>query len=181
MASNLSDIAAMGARPVLATVALGVPESASKDDVLEMYRGLQALARECKAAIVGGDLVRSSALFVSITVVGEVSPRHLKRRDTARSGDVLAVTGPLGASRAGLELLAGGSAPQLDEELQALALAKHRTPRPRVHEGRWLGASQNVHAMMDLSDGLARDVPASHVPPAWARRWSTFRFRPPRA
>ncbi len=148
LACNLSDIAAMGARPVLATVALGVPAGANPQDVVDIYRGMNALARGAKTAIVGGDLVRSDKLMLSITVVGEVRPGNLKRRSGARPGDVLAVTGELGASRAGLD----GSA-------SAQARAKHCTPEPRLREGRWFGASASIHAMMDLSDGIAMDVP----------------------
>lgn len=148
LASNLSDIAAMGARPVLATVALGVCSDVSAEQVLEICNGMNALARLTKTAIAGGDIVRSEKLLLSITIVGEVRPSNLKRRDGARAGDVLAVTGELGASRAALD---GSSCAQ--------ARAKHCTPQPRLDEGRWLAASASVHAMMDLSDGVAMDVP----------------------
>jgi len=148
LASNLSDIAAMGARPVLATVALGTGHDVSISELLEIYRGVDSLSRSSKTTIVGGDVVRTQKLTLAITVVGEVRASNLKRRSGARKNDILAVTGPLGASRAGLD----GS--MLEE-----ARIKHRTPPPRLLEGRWLGASQSVHAMMDLSDGLAMDVP----------------------
>lgn len=156
MASNLSDIAAMGARPVLAVVALGVAPGTSEDWVLELYRGMTVLARAHGARIVGGDIVRAPATTIALTVVGEVSPRRLKRRAGGRPGDVLAVTGPLGASRAGLELVRGGLA--VEEGAKRSALAAFLTPEPRVREGRWLAASLNVHAMMDCSDGLSTDL-----------------------
>lgn len=156
LASNLSDVAAMGARPVLATVALGVPPDLDADGILALYRGMDALAKRYGTAIAGGDLIRSAALLLSITIVGEVRPSNLKRRDGGRAGDVLAVTGPLGASRAGFDALARPDV--LDGALAQSALAKHRTPEPLVREGRWLAASRSVHAMMDLSDGIARDV-----------------------
>lgn len=157
LASNLSDIAAMGARPVLATVALGVPRTLDLEGVLELYRGMNALARRFGVTIAGGDLVRSDKLMLSITVVGQVRASNIKRRDGARRNDVLAVTGPLGASRAGFDSLAHPG--KLEPLLESTALAKHRTPEPRVAQGRWLAASQYVHALMDLSDGLSRDVP----------------------
>lgn len=157
LACNLSDVAAMGARPVLATVALGVPADLGQDAVLALYRGMHALAKRYATAIAGGDLTRCEKLMLSITVVGEVRASNLKRRSGARANDLLAVTGPLGASRAGLEALEHPGA--LDERLQTAAFAKHRMPEPRVAQGRWLAASRYVHAMMDLSDGLARDVP----------------------
>lgn len=156
MAANLSDLAAMGARPVLATVALGIPETLSADDLAEFYRGMLAVATPHGCAIAGGDTTRSSELLVSITAVGEVRPSNVKGRAGALPGDVLAVTGPLGASRAGLHL--ADNLNMLSTELAHEALNAHRNPEPRVSEGRWLAASANVHAMMDLSDGLSTDL-----------------------
>ncbi|MDP9018280.1 MAG: thiamine-phosphate kinase [Candidatus Eremiobacteraeota bacterium] len=157
LASNLSDIAAMGGRPVLATIALGVPAGMRREQLLDVYAGMNALAKRTNTALVGGDIVRSPQLFLSITVVGEVRSTSLKRRSTARAGDVLAVTGPLGGSRAGFDAQRDPRA--LSDELREHALAKHCTPEPRLAEGRWLAASHSVHAMMDLSDGLATDTP----------------------
>jgi thiamine-monophosphate kinase len=156
MASNLSDIAAMGARPVLATVALGVPPGVSQEALLECYRGMLDVARMQKAEIAGGDLTRSPQLVISITVVGEVRASHLKQRGGAIPGDVLAVTGPLGASRAGLMQARGDVA--LDSDLAAEALRAFRTPVARCEQGRFLGASRHVHAKMDCSDGLSTDL-----------------------
>jgi thiamine-monophosphate kinase len=156
MAANLSDIAAMGARPVLATVVLGVASDTNRPWILEVYRGMAALAAQHGARIVGGDIVRSPVATLSITVVGEVSRTRLKRRSGGRPGDVLAVTGPLGASRAGLELTLRER--DVDEATRRAALAAFAMPNPRVREGRWLAASANVHAMMDCSDGLSTDT-----------------------
>ncbi|GAC1389466.1 MAG: thiamine-phosphate kinase [Vulcanimicrobiaceae bacterium] len=157
LASNLSDIAAMGARPVLATIALGLPGNVGLEGIMELYAGMNALAMRTKTALVGGDIVRSAQLLLSITVVGEVRSTALKRRDRARARDIIAVTGPLGASRAGLDAQRNPQA--LSGALLDDARAKHCTPEPRLAEGRWLAASQSVHAMMDLSDGLAMDLP----------------------
>jgi thiamine-monophosphate kinase len=156
MAANLSDIAAMGARPVLVTVALGVAPGTPESWILECYRGMTELAGEHEATIVGGDIVRAPAITLSLTVVGEVSRTRLKRRDGGKPGDVVAVTGPLGASRAGLEL-ARRSLP-VGEDLVAAARAAFETPTPRLREGRYLGASAHVRAMMDSSDGLSTDL-----------------------
>jgi thiamine-monophosphate kinase len=157
LASNLSDLAAMGARPVLATIAFGVAPGADDAWILEFYRGLTELATRTRCAIAGGDIVRAPAITVSITVVGEVRPTSMKRRSTALAHDVLAVTGPLGASRAGL--LAALDRPDLAAApVAADALATYRTPEPRLAEGRFFAASRNVHAMMDLSDGIATDL-----------------------
>jgi thiamine-monophosphate kinase len=156
MAANLSDLAAMGARPVLATVALGIPTTIDAEEILELYRGLAACASEFAAAIVGGDMSRADALTVAITVVGEVRVSNVKARAGGRAGDVLAVTGPLGAARAGLEL---SKKPEpIGDRLTMEALAALRHPVPRLREGRFLAASRNVRAMMDISDGLSTDV-----------------------
>jgi thiamine-monophosphate kinase len=155
MAANLSDIAAMGARPVLATVALALAGEA-EEWVAELYAGMQALAARHGTRIVGGDLVAAPVLALSLTVVGEVARTRLRRRDRGRAGDVLAVTGPLGASRAGLELERRTLA--VADESRAAARSSFRTPEPRVAEGRWLAASRHVHAMMDCSDGLSTDL-----------------------
>jgi len=156
MAAALSDLAAMGARPVLATVALGVPAAGGSAEILELYKGIAAAAQRFKVAIAGGDLSRSDAIAISVTVVGEVRPSNVKTRTGGKLGDVLAVTGELGASRAGLEIaakpgLVDGAG--CDAALQAL-----RRPVPRIAEGRFLAASANVTAMMDISDGLSTDA-----------------------
>jgi thiamine-monophosphate kinase len=156
MAANVSDLAAMGARPVLATVALGVPETTGVEEVIELYRGLAACAAHCKLAIAGGDLSRADALTIAIAVVGEVRASNAKTRAGGRPGDVLAVTGALGAARAGLELTRKPE--PIPGDLKRRALHALRHPEPRVAEGRFLAASRNVHAMIDLSDGLSTDL-----------------------
>jgi thiamine-monophosphate kinase len=156
MAANLSDLAAMGARPRLGTVALGVPPAWLPEALLQCYGGMVRCGRAYGLAIAGGDLVRAPVLTIAITVVGEVRATHCKTRAGARAGDVFAVTGALGASRAGLDVARG--AVRIDEQLAAAALAAHRTPEPRIAMGRWLGASRHVHAMMDCSDGLSTDL-----------------------
>ncbi|MGH8163500.1 MAG: thiamine-phosphate kinase [Rhodanobacteraceae bacterium] len=147
MASNVSDIAAMAGRPVLATIALGLPASVGCERVLELYRGMVAVADSCRCAIAGGDITRAPVLTIAITVVGEARASNVKTRAGAKPGDVLAVTGPLGASRAALH---GSRDPE--------AIEQHCSPQPRWREGLWFGASRNVHAMMDISDGLSTDL-----------------------
>ena len=156
MAANLSDLAAMGARPLFVLVALGITAETDEAWVLDCYRGMAALCAEFGARIAGGDLSRAPALTLSITALGEASARRVKRRDGGRPRDVLAVTGPLGASRAGLELLRRPLS--VSRETRDFARAAFATPQPRVREGRWLAASSAVHALMDCSDGLAKDV-----------------------
>jgi thiamine-monophosphate kinase len=157
LAANLSDVAAMGARPVLATVALGVNSRSDAGWIRELYAGMAELAGRSGCAIAGGDITRSPAITLALTVVGEVRPSNLKRRSGARSGDAVVVTGPLGASRAGLRLL--DERPEVAADVRfAPAVRTFRTPEPRLAEGRWLAASRNVHALMDSSDGLSTDL-----------------------
>jgi thiamine-monophosphate kinase len=157
LASNLSDVAAMGAKPVLATIAFGVAPGVDEAWILDCYRGIAALAERAKCAIAGGDIVRAPAVTISITVVGEVRPSNLKLRSAMLPGDTIAVTGPLGASRAGLAVAV--ERPELgDDPAASEAQRAFRTPEPRLTEGRWLAASRNVRAMMDTSDGLSSDL-----------------------
>lgn len=156
MAANASDLAAMGARPVLATVALGVPPASSADEIEALYRGLAAAGGQLRLPIVGGDLSRAPVLTVAITAVGEVRPSNVKTRAGARPNAVIAVTGSLGASRAGLDVARGVIT--LSRTLEDEALRAFRRPQARYAEGRFLAASRNVLAVIDCSDGLSTDL-----------------------
>jgi thiamine-monophosphate kinase len=157
LAANLSDVAAMGARPVLATIALGFPHGTDPAWILACYDGMAALAKRSRCAIAGGDITGAPAILLSLTVVGEVRASNVKTRDGARPGDVVAVTGALGASHAGLRVAQSGGKLAADPAA-AEVLAVFRTPEPRLREGRWLGASRHVRAMIDSSDGLSTDL-----------------------
>lgn len=152
LAVNLSDVAAMGARPVATLLSLSLPSDAADGWVSEFMEGYRELSETYGAALVGGDTTRSVAgIVINVTAIGRVHSSRLKRRSDALPGDVLFVTAPLGASGAGLsDILAG----RCDTPLAAL----HRNPLPQVEEGLWLGKRSEVHAMMDLSDGMASDL-----------------------
>lgn len=158
LAVNLSDVASMGARPRAAVVGLALgPGPLSGDGaVAAFYDAMSALARRHGCAIVGGDTSSSATTVVGVTALGtppdDVVP---VRRATARPGDVLYVTGTLGAAAAGLALLEGRAPASLDPG-GALRAAQLR-PEPRTGEGVAL-ARAGATGMIDCSDGLARDV-----------------------
>ena len=158
LAVNLSDIASMGCRSRWALIALACPAATTTEEVKAFYRGLLALAHEHGVAVVGGDTSSSPrGWLVNVTLLGEGKRAVL--RSTARPGDVVAVTGTLGRSAAGLAVLEQPESPQaLDADTLADVTSAHLRPRPRVAEGRWLGTVSGVTAMMDLSDGLATDL-----------------------
>lgn len=169
LATALSDLAAMGADPGEAYVALALPERVGEADALAIVAGMTELARRTGTTIAGGDVVRSGELAVTVSVTGWADAEDdLVGRDGAASGDVLGVTGSLGASGAGLALLAAeGSIPAIGSGRVDALTARHRRPEPRLGAGRAL-ARAGATAMIDLSDGLATD--ARHLAGASAAR-----------
>jgi len=153
LAVNLSDLAAMGAEPVAALVSAIVPAGGAAD-LEPIYAGLGACSRTYGCAVVGGDVASGPALALSVGVLGRarVPPPG---RDGARRGDVIAVTGSLGESAAGLAAVREPSLADLDGV--AACVERLRRPHPRLAEGAVL--ARFAHAMMDVSDGLARDLP----------------------
>jgi thiamine-monophosphate kinase len=159
MAVNLSDIAAMGGEPRAAVLALALPPDAEVADVDELYAGLIDMAARHGTALVGGDTCADpDRLVLTVTVVGRVEGQPV-RRSGARPGDVILVTGTLGASAAGLALLERGwpGGPAVPATVAAPLVAAHRVPTPRVAEGQQARAA-GATAMIDLSDGLATDL-----------------------
>jgi thiamine-monophosphate kinase len=161
LATALSDLAAMGASPGEAYIALGVPEDLDEAGCMELFGGAEALAAETETALAGGDITRSPVLFVAVTVVGHASDAaSLVTRAGAVEGHLIAVTGELGGAAAGLLLLDGQVAEGLPDEVAEKLIERQLAPRPRLAEGRALAAS-GASAMIDISDGLGAD--AGHV------------------
>jgi len=137
LARCLSDIAAMAGTPAAALVTLGLPEKFEPEFVAEIYRGLNALAGEFGVAIAGGETTTNpGGIFISIALLGTVARGKQILRSGAKIGDAIFVTGELGGSLAG----------------------KHLEFEPRLTEARWLAEHFTIHAMIDLSDGLAGDL-----------------------
>lgn len=145
-AANLSDLAASAAEPEALIVSLGLPPPTLVADVVELYEGIA----EAGVPVRGGDTTSADRAYLSVTALGHSS--HVPGRAGARPGDLVVVTGPLGASGAGLLCLEAG---RLDDPL----VRAHNRPPLRIAEGRALGAVAT--ALMDVSDGLATD--AAHI------------------
>ena len=157
MASGVSDIVAMNGRPRWAVVALSTPETLSVRAVEQLYQGLHERAEDYGVALVGGDTTRSRVLMVSVTVIGEVLRRDVVFRSGACPGDVLCVTGTLGASHAGLQWLLAEYAD--DTAASARALRAHYDPAARLDVVQdWRLRKMRPHALTDISDGLATEI-----------------------
>ena len=156
VATNQSDIAAMGCSPMYAVVSLGLRGDLPVDGLVEMYRGMAAACTANGGAVVGGDVVRSPAFFVTVAMIGSAEgDEPLLRRDKARPGDIVAVTGTLGSSAGGFQVMRDGLAP--DGEAEIHLRSAHNRPVPRIREGRAL-RTLGVTAAMDISDGLVDDL-----------------------
>lgn len=137
---NLSDLAAMGGRPTAAVLALTLDPRTSLAWLEQFYRGLAACARRYRVPIVGGDIAQAeSVLAASLTLLGRANGPRVLTRTGARPGDSIYVTGVLGRS---------------------LPSGHHFKFNPRLAEGAWLARRPEIRAMMDLSDGLAKDLRA---------------------
>ena len=136
---NISDVAAMGGRPRRAVLSLALPAATRLDWLRRFFDGLGEVARECHVKIVGGDVAAYEGPFSAfLTLMGEAAGTRVLTRKGGKVGDWLMVTGALGGSLGG----------------------HHHAFTPRVEEGVWLASRSEVRAMIDLSDGVAKDLPA---------------------
>jgi len=174
LARGLSDLAAMGARPIAAFLSLGLPRELTvargrRPSWVELFfDGLLALAQIHRTPLAGGDLAQSPIAVADIVLVGAVPRGHALLRSGARPGDLLYVTGALGGAAAGLACLtelANSSGPaktsprlrSIPAKLEPM-LAPHLYPQPRIAQGRWLVRHKLATAALDLSDGLSTDL-----------------------
>ncbi|MBI5746780.1 MAG: thiamine-phosphate kinase [Nitrospirae bacterium] len=159
LAVNISDIAAMGGIPRYLVVSLAIPGGLDIKDIDELYKGIGILAKRFGINLAGGDTSASKkGIFISITLLGDVEPGIVIARSGASVGDSIIVTGNLGDSSAGLEVLkkrenAGRGYKYLKK--------RHLMPIPRVDEGRLLATNKLATSMIDISDGLLSDL--SHI------------------
>lgn len=155
---NLSDLAAMGGRPIAAVLALTLDPSTRVRWLEQFYRGLAECARSYRVPIVGGDIAQADGVAAaSLTLLGEATGKRIVTRTGARIGDAIYVTGEIGGS---------------------LRSGHHYKFSPRLDEGSWLARQRDVRSMMDVSDGLAKDLHALTPPdsvPALASHLLPFR------
>jgi thiamine-monophosphate kinase len=156
---NLSDIGAMGGQPHFALLSMAFPGSAP-DWLDDFLAGFNRVLQEHDTILIGGDTVKSSNdLSFSVTVIGEAAAEQICYRSGAQPGDLVWVSGTLGDAAAGLALCQAGFNKGSMESSQWQSLIKaHLDPDPQIELGEFLAASGQVHAMMDISDGLATDL-----------------------
>ncbi|MEW9551471.1 thiamine-phosphate kinase [Nonomuraea sp. NPDC050783] len=154
-AQNLADVAAMGAAPTALVIGLGIPADLPLTWLDELTDGFREECEAAGASVAGGDVTRCDLVVLGVTALGDLGGRAPVRRDGARPGQVVAVTGRLGHAAAGWALLEAGvtaGSPVLER-----AVAAHRRPRPPYEEGP-RAAELGASAMLDVSDGLLQDL-----------------------
>jgi thiamine-monophosphate kinase len=157
LAVNLSDIAACGGLPLDAYVSIAVPEKIDVEWLERFYEGMSRLARSFGVNLLGGDTTRSKEdLLINVAVTGYVPREEVLFRHTANPGDLIVLTGPLGESGAGLEILLKDA--DVAAEVREPLVRAHLEPKPHIDPGRILAASGGCTAAIDVSDGLSSDL-----------------------
>ena len=156
LAVNLSDIAAMGGTPVGSYISIGLPKDIELSWIKEFMEGYKALSQKENVPLLGGDTTSSeSYIIINVGISGEIKSNHIKKRSQAREGDIICLTGYTGDSAAGLQALFKDL--PVNESTKPL-YNQHLSPYPHVSEGKWLAQFKDVHAMMDVSDGVSSDL-----------------------
>ncbi len=153
---NLSDIAAMGGKPIASYLSIGLPKDMEVEWVEEFMKGYKALSEEFQVPLLGGDTTSSEdKIIINVGVTGEIPAKNIKLRSAAQENDVICLTGKVGDSAGGLQFILNDL--PVDNQAEKL-LEQHLTPTPHIIEGIWLSEFDAVHAMMDVSDGIASDL-----------------------
>ena len=149
---NISDVAAMGAKPVATLLSIALPESAQGEWSEQFMSGYYEASKREGVALVGGDTTASrDKIAINVVAIGRAPLSNIKRRSDAKVGDAICITGKLGISSKGLVDIMFG-------DLNTAAAKAHRRAQARTREGLFLGTCNEVHAMMDISDGIASDI-----------------------
>ena len=156
LAVNLSDIAAMGGEPHSAFLSIGITAGLQIAWLDDFFSGIRELCKTSGTLFLGGDTTRSpDRLVINIGVLGRVDPERVKLRSTAMPGDVIYVNDVVGDSAGGMRILVEDK--PLYEDASYL-VRRHHLPRAHLEEGKWLAGRGEVHAMIDLSDGIESDI-----------------------
>ncbi|GGP16716.1 thiamine-phosphate kinase [Oceanobacillus neutriphilus] len=153
LAANISDLAAMGAKPAFYLVSMCIPKKWNQEALEGIYQGMNELASMYQMDLIGGDTVSSDRLMISITAMGYVSKERARYRSHARPGDIIFATGTLGDSRAGLEILLH----QQKCKDKDYYIKRHRLPQPRAAFALGLREIERV-ALNDISDGISNEA-----------------------
>ncbi len=159
LAVNLSDIAAMGGKPRWLLLSLGLPADMEVNFLDDFYKGLIESGDRFGVRLAGGDTVSSGGgLLINIALYGEAAADDVLYRDAASPGDRLFVTGTLGDSASGLELLKKGIRRNRCKPWESTLIERHLQPEPRLKESALVASEKLASAMMDISDGLLQDL-----------------------
>ncbi len=159
LTAAVSDVAAMGGRPLMALVALQAARSSSEEQIVRIYDGMSEEAGAVGVAVVGGDVVDTPGpLALSVAVFGIADGSRVWRRSDARPGEVVAVTGSLGGSRAGVELLDAAAGEVPHEDWVVRLVERHLRPRARVKAAGAIAGLGGAGAAIDISDGLSSEL-----------------------
>jgi len=153
---NLSDIAAMGGTPASAFLSIGIPAGSEIEWIDNFFKGIKSVCSEYGVFLMGGDTTRSpERVVINFVVLGRGIASEVKRRSAAIPGDIICVNDFTGDSGGGLQVLLN----DLPEDNDSKYLVKrHNCPRANVKEGKWLSGWEDVHAMIDVSDGIESDI-----------------------
>ncbi|TET52662.1 MAG: thiamine-phosphate kinase, partial [Desulfobacteraceae bacterium] len=157
IAVNLSDIAAMGGRPLFLLISLAIPAEMNIELIQDFYKGMKDICEHYEVNILGGDTVASpDKLVISVSLIGDAKENEVLYRSGARPGDSIYVTGNVGDSSAGLKILKNEISPP--KSIASHFIKIHNEPKPLIKTGRIIAASRLASAMIDLSDGLLSDL-----------------------
>jgi thiamine-monophosphate kinase len=157
IAVNLSDIAAMGGRPLVLLISLAIPPETDVELIQDFYKGMKTICEQYGVTIAGGDTSASpDKLVINISLIGDAKENEVLYRSGARSGDRIYLTGNVGDSFAGLKILKKEiSSPK---SIESHFIIIHNEPKPLIETGMAIAASGLANAMIDVSDGLASDL-----------------------
>jgi thiamine-monophosphate kinase len=155
LAVNMSDIAAMGGTPKEAVLSVAIPDTVDLEYLDALYDGMKAMAKEFEVNLLGGDTTSSPGpLIINIALVGEAQKEEVLYRSTAKVGDVVFLTGPVGSAAAGLDIILKGRGADEWEEL----IEAHHNPYPQIKTGRIIASMKVANSLIDVSDGIAADL-----------------------